>query len=417
MLEPKELREYRYKFGLSNKETGKVKPVSQRKFAEILDISLSYYQKMEQGKRIIPDDVQEKLEEYFRIYMKHGIDMRVMIDYLRLSFFDASPKDIIQRILRMNELEFETRSTGLYMFDKVSVRGNIWVFWHTKETTKNVLIQFSGQGCREYELVLKERNTDWQEFLLELWQRQGRLESCYSRVQCSRIDIAIDEMWMREDEKYFDLFSILEKQHNGLVEDSFKLFENYGGYYTESGVTRNKGLSLYYGSRKSPLFFNFYEKRYEISNRERISVEDALLKYGIYNRYELRCAAEKAMEIIERFITGTNLGEIGAGLINDKVTVYDLLDSESRIINERWAKMFRTARELNFTMKAEKFSIERAERWFETQVAPTLKLLKKIDELSGRDFVSATIENVELSEDKENYIAWFQSSGGDLVGE
>jgi len=37
------------------------------------------------------------------------------------------------------------------------------------------------------------------------------LESCYGRVQCSRIDIAIDEMWLREDEEYFDLFSILEK--------------------------------------------------------------------------------------------------------------------------------------------------------------------------------------------------------------
>lgn len=415
-MEPKELRNYRYKFGLSNAKTGKQKPVSQRKFAQILDISLSYYKKMEQGKRSIPEEVKQKLEEYFRVYMKHGIEMRVMIDYLRLSFFDAAPKDIIQRVLGMDELEFETRSTGLYMFDQVSVRGNIWVFWHTKETTKNVLIQFSGQGCREYEMVLNERKTDWQEYLLNLWQKQGMLESCYSRVQCSRIDIAIDEMWMREDDEYFDLFSILEKEHKGLIEDSFKLFENYGGYYTESGVARNKGLSLYFGSRKSPMFFNFYEKRYEIANRERISVEDALLKYGIYNRYELRCAAEKATEIIDRFITGTNLGEIGAGLINDKLTVYDLLDSESRIVNERWAKMFRTVKELNFSMKAEKFSIERAERWFETQVAPTLKLLKIVDELSGRDFVNATIENVELSEDKESYLTWFQSSGGDLVG-
>lgn len=41
--------------------------------------------------------------------------------------------------------------------------------------------------------------------------------------------------------------------------------------------------------------------------------------------------AEKATEIVDRFITGTNLGEIGAGLINDKLTVYDLLDSESKL--------------------------------------------------------------------------------------
>ena len=372
---------------------------------------------MEQGKRKIPDDVQTKLEEYFRIHVKYGIDMRVMIDYLRLSFFDTTPKDVINRILGMKDSEFETRSTGLYMFNRVSVHGNIWVFWHTKETTKNILVQFSGQGCREYEQLLKERETDWQEFLLLTWKKQGLLESCYSRVQCSRIDIAIDELWLSEDEEHFDLFSILEKKQKGLIEDKFRLFENYGGYYMDSGFARNKGLSLYFGSRKSPMYFNFYEKRYEIANREKLSVEESLLKYGVYNRYEIRCAAKKAMEVISRFITGTNLGEIGAGLINDKVTVYDLLDSESKIVNEHWSKMFRTVGELNLSMQAEKFSIERAERWFETQIAPTLKLLKMVDELTGSDFVNATIEDVELSGAKENYFTWLQSSGGGFTGE
>ncbi|WP_438782045.1 replication initiation factor domain-containing protein [Enterococcus sp. DIV0187] len=413
---PKELRNYRYKFGLRNTKTKKVRPVSQRRFAEIVGVSLSYYQKMEQGKRPIPEEIQERLEAYFRIYLKHGMDMRVMIDYLRLSFFGVDPKEVIRTILGMNELEFETRSTGLYLFDQVSVRGNIWVFWHTKESTKNVLVQFSGQGCREYEELLKERKTNWQDFLLRIWQKQGMAESCYDRVQCSRIDIAIDELWLREDEEHFDLFSILEKKPKGLLEDRFKLFENYGGYVTESDVVRNKGLSLYFGSRKSPLYFIFYEKRLEIASREKMTEEEALLDYGIFNRYEIRCAAERAMDVISQFITGTDLGVIGAGIINSRITVYDLLDSEAKIVNKQWAQMFRTARELNFTMKAEKFSLERAERWFEGQVAPTLKLLKLVDELTGRDFVDATIEKVELSADQENYLAWFQSSGGDQVG-
>ena len=73
-MEPKELRNYRYRFGLSNAKTGKQKPVSQRKFAQILDISLSYYKKMEQGKRPIPEEVKQKLEEYFRVYIVKGHD-------------------------------------------------------------------------------------------------------------------------------------------------------------------------------------------------------------------------------------------------------------------------------------------------------------------------------------------------------
>ena len=37
----------------------------------------------------------------------------------------------------------------------------------------------------------------------------------------------------------------------------------------------NKGLSLYFGSRQSPLYFNFYQKDYELARKESISVEEA----------------------------------------------------------------------------------------------------------------------------------------------
>ncbi|HBC4840416.1 TPA: replication initiation factor domain-containing protein, partial [Enterococcus faecium] len=90
------------------------------------------------------------------------------------------------------------------------------------------------------------------------------------------------------------------------------------------------------GSRKSPLFFNFYEKRFEIANREKISELEALTKYGIYNRYELRLANEKATQAVEAFILGDSpkrLGEIGVGLINAKLIVWDRLESDARIVD------------------------------------------------------------------------------------
>ncbi|MBO0455066.1 replication initiation factor domain-containing protein [Candidatus Enterococcus murrayae] len=411
-MEPKELREYRYKLGVLTREGKKVKPVSQQKFAAILDVSLSYYEKMERGKRVIPENVKEILDTHFRLSMEEEANMRVMIDYLRLSFFDATPNQIITQVLRMDEASFETRPTGLYLFDRVSVCGNIWVFWHAKKTNRNVLIQFSGQGCREYEQLLNEKVIDWQEFLSEIWKKQGKLESSYSRVQCSRIDLAIDELWTREDAEYFNLFTILEKRQLGLINDQFKTFEHYSGLVSdEDGRTRSKGLSLYFGSRKSPLFFNFYEKRFELANKEGISVDEALLKHEIYNRYEVRCSAERAMEVVRYFISGKYLGKIGAGIINSKLIVYDLLDEETKIVNERWAKMFRTVSELNFSMNAKEFSIERSERWFETQVAPTLKMLQKKDEVEGRNYLARTVDNAKLSKDQENYIAWFQSIG------
>ncbi|KAF3375025.1 transcriptional regulator, partial [Enterococcus faecium] len=108
------------------------------------------------------------------------------------SFFGTDYKIVIQRVLRMDLTEFETRPTGLYLFDCLSVRGNIWVFWHSKQTvTQNVLVQFSGQGCREYEEVMREQRTDWRTWLYSIWKNQGKLEAGYKRVQCSRFDIAL----------------------------------------------------------------------------------------------------------------------------------------------------------------------------------------------------------------------------------
>ncbi|HBC4882325.1 TPA: transcriptional regulator, partial [Enterococcus faecium] len=157
-MTPIELRNYRKKLSSIHASGGGKKILSQKRFAQLLGCSVDYIKKMEQGKKKIPEDFEKRIKERFRLYMKSGIDLRAMIDYLRLSFFGTDYKTVIQRVLRMDLTEFETRPTGLYLFDCLSVRGNIWVFLHSKRTvTENVLVQFSGQGCREYEEVMREQ--------------------------------------------------------------------------------------------------------------------------------------------------------------------------------------------------------------------------------------------------------------------
>ena len=57
------------------------------------------------------------------------------------------------------------------------------MFWHSKRTvTENVLVQFSGQGCREYEEVMREQQTDWRTWLYSIWKNQGKLEAGYTRA-------------------------------------------------------------------------------------------------------------------------------------------------------------------------------------------------------------------------------------------
>ncbi|OTN86626.1 replication initiation factor domain-containing protein [Enterococcus faecium] len=418
-MTPIELRNYRKKLSSIHRASGDKKPLSQKRFAQLLGCSVDYIKKMEQGKKKIPEDFEQRIKERFRLYMKSGIDLRAMIDYLRLSFFGTEHKTVIKKVLKMDLAEFDTRPTGLYLFDRLSIRGNIWVFWHSRKTiNENVLVQFSGQGCREYEEIMREQKMNWRTWLYDIWKSQGKLEAGYKRVQCSRFDIALDELWGLETEEHFDLFELLEKQKAGLLEMEFKRFQNIGGCFLADGNLRNEGLSLYFGSRKSPLFFNFYEKRFEIANREKISEIEALVKYGIYNRYELRLANEKATRALEEFILGDSpkrLGEIGVGLINKKLIVWDRLESDARIVDERWAKLFRSMEELDFTVEPKKFSLDRSERWFLKQVAPTLKLLQEADRILGRNFVEEGIREAELNEEQDSYLRWMRQSGGKIV--
>ena len=85
----------------------------------------------------------------------------------------------------------------------------------------------------------------------------------------------------------------------------------------------NHGPSLYFGSRQSQLYFNFYEKRYEIARMENISLEESLEIFGIWNRYELRFSDQKAQGVVEEYINGVDLGEIARGIVNKEIQVYD----------------------------------------------------------------------------------------------
>ena len=94
------------------------------------------------------------------------------------------------------------------------------MFWHSKRTvTENVLVQFSGQGCREYEEVMREQQIDWRTWLYSIWKIKESWKLVI-HVQCSRFDIALDELWGLETEEHFDLFELLENKsrfiRNGL---------------------------------------------------------------------------------------------------------------------------------------------------------------------------------------------------------
>ena len=90
-MTPIELKSYRKKLSAIHNISGDKKPLSQARFAQLMGCSKDYIRKMEQEKKI-PEDFEQRIKERFRLYMKSGIDLRAMIDYLRLSFLGQTTK-------------------------------------------------------------------------------------------------------------------------------------------------------------------------------------------------------------------------------------------------------------------------------------------------------------------------------------
>ncbi len=61
-------------------------------------------------------------------------------------------------------------------------------------------------------------------------------------------------------------------------------------------------------------------------------------------------------------------------------------------LNDRWAWFIGDNRQsLKLTTKPEPYTLDRTLRWVQRQVAPTLKMLKRIDKGNGTDYMK-TIE-------------------------
>ena len=57
-------------------------------------------------------------------------------------------------------------------------------------------------------------------------------------------------------------------------------------------------------------------------------------------------------------------------------------------LNDRWAWFIGDNRQsLKLTTKPEPYTLDRTLRWVQRQVAPTLKMLKKIDKGNGTDYM------------------------------
>lgn len=357
---------------------------------------------MNLGKEVSPLTSFENSKKKLGYYQGcHKNNLRAHIDYLRLTF--PSLRDLetfCENFLFCHLSEFTDQETRLMNYTHLWQRGNIWIFdFFDKSVTNNyqTCLQLSGQGCREMELLLEHKGISWQTFLQNILY-------AYQDVRVKRLDIALDELYKGygHDEEHIQIPKLIDKLYaKEIVLDTIRKWNiTGGGSFTDNDdMEANHGLSLYFGSRQSQLYFNFYEKRYEIARMENISLEESLEIFGIWNRYELRFSDQKAQGVVEEYINGVDLGEIARGIVNKEIQVYDGVTRFGAYKPyEKWQELFGGVEPLKLSTSPQPYSIERTIRWLTYQVANSLALVSEADKIMQTEYMKMIQNSGEITD-------------------
>ena len=85
-------------------------------------------------------------------------------------------------------------------------------------------------------------------------------------------------------------------------------------------------------------------------------------------------------------------------------------------LNDRWSWFVGDQRQkLKLTTKPEPYTLERTFNWLQRQVAPTLKMLKKIDYDNGTSYLKTIEEQAKLTEKHEKIIQQQTAPVSDLI--
>lgn len=371
--------------------------VSQNDFASMVGLSVNTIKSYESNRRMLTTEKFLEMKEQLGYLNNESNRLEVLIDYVRITFMDVRDLEyFVERYLYSPLSEFESNETRLMMYTHLWKRGDIWIFdYADKSRTDNyqMTLQLSGKGCRQMELIMEREGITWCEFFQRmLFERKD--------MRVRRLDIAMDELYQGIDKEHeqVNLSDLIRKLYSKeLYYEKMKTWNAVDGGKLDGSA--NQGLSLYFGSRQSNMYFNFYEKRYELARREGMTVSESLGVYGVWNRYEIRLAREKADAVVEEFTGGVDLAEIARGLINSRLEVFDGTNEYGGYVpDEKWQKLFGGVEPLTLSVRPEPYDIESTVKWLIYQVSNSLLLVDEADKILNTQYLQMILSAGELTD-------------------
>ena len=186
-------------------------------------------------------------------------------------------------------------------------------------------------------------------------------------------------------------------------------------YQAQRGRQRIYGCTLYIGSLKSDVYFCIYEK----DCKQYVKLGTSLEEADIINRFEIWLRNERAYYAVRDLLTYYDAEQTAFSIINQYVRFVDEEPDKRKNdwkLNDRWAWFIGDNRQsLKLTTKPEPYTLDRTLRWVQRQVAPTLKMLKKIDKGNGTDYMETIEQQAKLTEKHEMIIKQQTTPAKDLV--
>lgn len=250
------------------------------------------------------------------------------------------------------------------------------------------LKQIKGRGCRQFESYLLAQKRSWYEFFMDTLVAGGVIK---------RLDLAINDKT-----GILNIPNLTEKCQQEECISVFRSFKSYrSGELVRKDEKECMGNTLYIGLLQSGVYFCLYKKDYEQFKKNNIPIEDADVK----NRFEIRLKNERAYYAITDLLVYGNPERTTFKIINRYIRFVDKDDTKPRSdwkLNEEWAWFIGSNREqLKLTTKPEPYSFQRTLNWLSHQVAPTLIITMKLDEINQTKIIKDILDNAKLTERHE----------------
>ena len=376
--------------------------VSQKRLALMAGISREHLNRIEAGKVNLTNDMKLKLLEALEKFNPEA-PLFLLFDYVRIRFPTLDIQHIIKDVLKLNINYMLHEDFGFYSYTEHYYLGDIFVFTSADEE-KGVLLELKGKGCRQFESYLLAQERSWYDFLMDTLLEGGVMK---------RLDLAINNR-----AGILDIPDLTAKCNREECVSVFRSFKSYASGELIKKQEQDKagmGHTLYIGSLKSEVYFCCYEKNYEQYAKLGIPVSEALIK----NRFEIRLKNERAYYAVRDLLTHYDAERTAFSIINRYIRFVDMEEDKRREdwkLNDRWAWFIGKGREpLKLTTQPEPYTLSRTLNWIARQVAPTLKMLKRIDAGNNTDYLKNIEQNAKLTEKHEQIIKKQTASVSELI--